>query len=196
MVDDHPLYRAGVVGAIKPRPELEVVGEATDGAEAIALIVELVPDVALVDMKMETDGHTVLTAIQHAGVPTRIVFLSAHLESALVYRALEAGAAGYLSKHADRDSICDALSAAARGDTVICTEAQTVLSEQIRRRRDAARSLLSAREREVLSLAANGLTAPEIGHELHWERQRSRAISRTCTRSLGFPTGQPRSLLR
>jgi two-component system nitrate/nitrite response regulator NarL len=165
-VDDHPLYREGVVGAIKQRPDLEVVGEAADGAEALALIGELAPDVALVDMKMKVDGSAVLQAVKQARLPTRIVFLSAFVESAVVYQALEAGAAGYLSKHADRDAICDALSTAARGQTILCPETQTVLSEQIRRRRDAERSALSAREREVLSLAANGLSAPAIGREL------------------------------
>jgi two-component system nitrate/nitrite response regulator NarL len=166
VADDHPLYREGVAGAIKQRPDLELVGEAEDGDAAVELIRATDPDVALVDVRMTTDGMSVLRSLASEGLRTRVVFLSAFSESALVYAALEAGAAGYLSKHADRASICDSIRAAARGETVLSPETQTELAKEIRLHGRSDKPILSNREREVLSLAAKGLKAPAIAERL------------------------------
>jgi two-component system, NarL family, nitrate/nitrite response regulator NarL len=109
VADDHPLYREGLIGAIRERPMLEVVGEAADGAAALRLIATRSPDVALLDVKMQVDGPSVLKRLRTTRSQTAVVFLSAYLDSALVYSALEAGAAGFLSKAADRAAICDAI---------------------------------------------------------------------------------------
>jgi two-component system nitrate/nitrite response regulator NarL len=166
VADDHPLYREGVAGAIKQRPDLELVGEAEDGESAVELIRATQPDVALLDVKMDGDGMAVLRRLSGDDTRTRILFLSAYSASAVVYAALEAGAAGYLSKHSDRASICDSVRAVARGETVLSPETQTELAKEIRLQRDVDKPVLSTREREVLSLAAKGLKAPAIAERL------------------------------
>jgi two-component system nitrate/nitrite response regulator NarL len=166
VADDHPLYRDGLTGAIRARPRLELVGEAADGSGALALISEHSPDVALLDVKMHFDGPSVLKRLQAVGSSTRVVFLSAYLDSALVYSALEAGAPGFLSKRADRAAICDALHAAASGEIVLSPETQTALGHEIHMNRRSDRPRLTAREYEVLALAAEGLSASAIGGRL------------------------------
>lgn len=167
VADDHPVYREGLAGAIRDRPRLDLVGEAADGGTALELIARHGPDVALLDVKMHLDGPTVLRRLQNAGSRTRVVFLSAYLDSALVYSALESGAAGFLSKRADRAVICDALEAAAQGEVVLSPEIQTALGQEIRFNRKTERPALTEREREVLVLAAEGLSAAGIGKRLY-----------------------------
>jgi two-component system, NarL family, nitrate/nitrite response regulator NarL len=112
------------------------------------------------------DGPSVLRRLQNAGRSTKVVFLSAYLDSALIYSVLEAGAAGFLSKRAERSAICDALVAAASGEIVLSPEIQTALAGEIRSSRRANRPALTPREHEVLVLAAEGLSASRIGERL------------------------------
>ena len=113
------------------------------------------------------DGIRVLNAVERDGIETRVVFLSAYLDSAVVYRALAAGAAGYLSKDSNRQSICDAVAAVARGDAVFAPEIQGGIAREIRMRENDGRPTLTPREREILNLTAEGCTAPEIGRRLY-----------------------------
>jgi two-component system, NarL family, nitrate/nitrite response regulator NarL len=167
VADDHPLYRDGLVGAITARPDLQLVGEASSGDEAFELISRAEPDVALLDVKMDVDGPTVMRRIQNGHkLASRVVFLSAYLDSALIYSALEAGASGFLSKRAERSAICDALVAAARGEIVLSPEIQTALGHEIRTNRRNGHPELTPREHEVLILAAGGLSAAAIGEQL------------------------------
>jgi two-component system, NarL family, nitrate/nitrite response regulator NarL len=166
VADDHPLYRDGLVGAIQARDDLQLVGQASNGREALEVIERCSPDVALLDVKMEIDGPTVMRRMQTGGTATRVVFLSAYLDSALIYSALEGGAAGFLSKRADRSAICDALVAAARGEIVLSPEIQTALGREIRTNHRNGHPALTPREQEVLVLAAEGLSASGIGKRL------------------------------
>lgn len=167
LADDHPMFLRGIVQEVKLRPELELIGQAADGRQALADLQELQPDVAVIDMRIpELSGLEVLAAARRDGLETRIVFLSAHVDSDLVYRAIAGGASGYLSKEADRDEILDAVSAVSRGQVVIAPEGQTGLAGEIRRREVVERPILTPREREVLVLTADGLTAPEIAKRL------------------------------
>lgn len=103
VADDHPLFREAIVRTIRERPEFELVGEAADGRAALEAIRELSPDVAVIDVKMpELDGLQVVSAARRDALPTRILLLSAYLDSAVVFQAVGAGAAAYLSKEADR----------------------------------------------------------------------------------------------
>jgi two-component system nitrate/nitrite response regulator NarL len=164
--DDHPLYRDGLVGAIHARDDVRLAGQASNGEEAVELISRLAPDVALLDVKMDVDGPTVMRRIRTRGSSARVVFLSAYLDSALIYSALEAGAAGFLSKRADRSAICDALVAAAGGEIVLSPEIQTALGHEIRAHHRNGHPALTPREHEVLVLAAEGLSASRIGERL------------------------------
>ncbi|HEU5423046.1 MAG TPA: response regulator transcription factor [Nitrolancea sp.] len=167
LVDDHPMFLRGIVQEVKLRPELELVGQATNGRQALADLRSLQPDVALIDMRIPgLSGLEVLAAARRDALKTRVVFLSAHLDGDLVYRAIASGASGYLSKEADRDQILDAVTAVARGQVVLAPEGQTGLAGEVRRREVVERPILTPREREVLVMTADGLTAPEIAQRL------------------------------
>src|SRR5688572_16358347 len=120
LADDHPLFLEGIVRAVRERPELELVGSATNGEDALAGLRRLEPDVAVLDVRMGgLGGKEILHAVTREGLATRVLLLSAYLADDLVYAALAAGAAGYLSKEMDRDGILDAVAAAARGEVVL-----------------------------------------------------------------------------
>jgi two-component system nitrate/nitrite response regulator NarL len=168
VADDHPLFRESVVRAVRERPEFELVGEVPDGRAALAEIKRLEPDVAVLDLKMpELDALQVLNALRRDGLGTRVLVLSAFLEGALVFQAVAAGAAAYLSKDADRLQVCDAIAAVARGETVLDPEAQTGIANEVRVRGHEERRALTPREREILVHVAEGRGAPEIGGLLH-----------------------------
>ena len=116
IVEDHPLYRDGVVRAVSSDPRLRPVGVAADGPTALVLAEELEPDIALLDLRVPgLDGIEVCARItaHRPPLPTRVVLLSAYQDSGLVALARRAGAAAFLGKEASRAELCDALVAAA-----------------------------------------------------------------------------------
>jgi two-component system nitrate/nitrite response regulator NarL len=168
VADDHPVYREGIVRAVKERPDLELVAEVATGREALDAIAELRPHVAVLDMKMpDLDGRHVLGAIGRDELPTRVLFVSAYVDSEIVYAAIGGGARGYLSKDATRQQICDAVAAVGRGDTVFAAQVQTGIAREIQLRSADAGVLLTPREREILELTAEGFLAPDIGRRLY-----------------------------
>ena len=168
LADDHPLFLEGIVRAVRERPELELVGFATNGEEALTGLRKLEPDVAVLDVRMSgLGGKEMLSAVTREGLATRVVLLSAYLADDLVYGALAAGAAGYLSKEMDRDAILDAVVATTRGEVVLSPEVQTGVVREIQRRESLARPRLTARELEILALAAQGRSTPQIAGGLH-----------------------------
>jgi two-component system nitrate/nitrite response regulator NarL len=167
VVDDHPFFRDGLTRGLVNSGRVDVVGEAENGRDALELITELRPDVAVVDYQMpDLTGLQVLSAIVRDGLPTRVLMLSAVVESSVVYSSVEAGAAGYLSKDARRQEIVDAVLAVSRGRTVVPPELAAGLVSQIRMRAEPNRPILSPRELEVLRGFARGLSVPELGTEL------------------------------
>jgi two-component system nitrate/nitrite response regulator NarL len=167
VADDHPVYRRGVVRAIGGRQGFEVVGEADNGGAALDGLVALEPDVAVLDVDMpERDGLDVLDEVVRLELPTRVILLSGHAESDPMYRAIAAGVAGYLIKTADRDTICDAIAAVVRGETVLAAEVQQALAGELRTRSESSAPLLSVRELEVLRLTSDGCSAKEIAERL------------------------------
>jgi two-component system nitrate/nitrite response regulator NarL len=168
VADDHPLFREGIERAVKERPELELVGAAADGRTALERIRDLAPAVAVLDLRLPgLDGFQILNAVTRDALPTRVLFLSASGDPEVVYQAVQGGAAGYFRKEADRDAILDAISAVARGGTVVDSGLQAGVFEQIRMRGTGdERPILTAREREVLTLMAEGLSGPQIAERL------------------------------
>jgi two-component system nitrate/nitrite response regulator NarL len=168
VADDHPLFREGIERAVRERPDLELVGAAAGGREALERIRALAPRVAVLDVRLpELDGLQILNAVIRDGLPTRVVFLSASGEPELVYRAVQVGAAGYFRKEADRDAILNGIAAVAAGRTAIEPELQAGVFDQIRLRGTGDdRPVLTVREREVLALMADGFSGPQIAEQL------------------------------
>ena len=165
IADDHPLFREGLVRAVAARAEMELAGEATDGRAALETIQRELPDVALVDLRLPgLDGIGVARAVVREGLVTRVVIISAYDDAELVWSALEAGAAGYLTKDARREEITDGVLAAARGETVLAPSLAGTLAGEVRRR--AGAPVLTTREREALDGLVRGLSAPAIAREL------------------------------
>lgn len=169
VADDHPIYREGIVRAVKDRPDLELVGEAADGREALEQIKALAPQVAVLDIRMPgLDGTQVLSAMRRDGLDTQVVFLSAFMEPELAYKTVASGAKGYLSKESSRKEVCEAIVTIARGGTALAPEAQADLSRAIQEReRTGGPPQLTEREQQVLILVADGLSAPDIGRHIH-----------------------------
>ena len=167
VADDHPVFREGIVRAFAADARAEVVGEAADGPSALAAVTSERPDVALLDYKLPgLDGIDVLRAIVRDGLPTRVLMLSAHDESSIVFEALQAGASGYLLKDSSRDEIVAAVFAVARGESVLPSEVASGLVGEIRLRSPSDTPVLTDRERGILRLVAAGKSFPDIASEL------------------------------
>lgn len=166
--DDHPMYREGVVRAMKETGRITVVAEAGDGRAALEAIREHQPAVALLDLRMpELDGLAVVTAVVRDSLPTRVLLLSATEDPATVYEALAAGAAGYLTKESDRDEIIAAVIKCARGEGYLPSHIAGGLATEVRHRARGDATLLSPREGEIITLIAQGLSVPDIANRLH-----------------------------
>ena len=167
VADDHPLYREGVVRALSASGQVEIVAEAEDGRSALAEIQQHRPDVALLDYKLpELDGVAVTNAVVREQLPTRVLLVSAFADSGIVYKALETGAAGFVSKEARREQIVDAVLACSRGENVVPPDVAAGLVSEIRLRKQDDTPALTPREQEILHLIASGKSLPEIAKEL------------------------------
>ncbi|AYG02745.1 response regulator [Gryllotalpicola protaetiae] len=165
VVDDHPVVRDGIVGMVASDPGVEVVGEASDGAESLRLARVLDPDVVLMDLRMPgMDGVTAIREFDRLGLRARLVVLTTYDADADVLPAIEAGATGYLLKDAPRDELLRAIRAAAAGEAVL---APSVASRLVNRVRTPEASALTPRELEVLALVAGGATNRAAGERLH-----------------------------
>jgi two-component system, NarL family, nitrate/nitrite response regulator NarL len=167
VADDHPVFREGIVRALQANPDAELVAEVGDGRAALAGIIASEPDVALLDYKLpELDGIAVLRAVVRDGLATRVLILSAHDDSSVVYEALQAGASGFLPKEASREQIVDAVFAVARGESVLPSGLAAGLVGEIRLRSSSDAPALTERERQILRLMADGKSFPEIATTL------------------------------
>lgn len=167
VAEDHPLYRDGIVDALKRRTDMSLLAACSDGDDALEQVLAHAPDVALLDLMMPgASAVRVLQEIVAHSLPTRVLVLSAFAEPEAVRSVIEAGASGYISKDAARDEICNAILSVARGKTVLDQPAQAALTEQLRSHRQQARAFLSDRELEVLKLLADGLSTRQIADQL------------------------------
>ncbi|HET9143709.1 response regulator transcription factor [Actinophytocola sp.] len=164
IVDDHPVVRDGLRGIFTGGDRFEVIGEAADGAEAIALAEARRPDVVLMDLRMPVmDGVSAIAELARRGVPSRVLVLTTYDTDSDVLPAIEAGATGYLLKDAPREELFRAVEAAARGQAVLSPAVATRLMGQMRA---PASDGLSQRELEVLGLIARGSTNREAAATL------------------------------
>ncbi len=172
LVDDHAVVRAGLKAVLGSARDIEVVGEASNGREAVALAERLRPDVAVMDLSMpEMDGREATQEIVKKELPTRVLVLTMHAEEEYLMSALQAGVAGYLVKSAADKELVTAVRALAHGDVYMGPAAGRVLAKSLTTR-DPAKAereryeKLTERERDVLRLVAEGYSAPEIGEKL------------------------------
>jgi two-component system nitrate/nitrite response regulator NarL len=168
VVDDHAFFRDGVIRGLTRSGQIDVVGEAENGRDALEVIARERPAVVVADYQMpDIDGLGLVHAVVRDHFPTRVVLLSAFTDSAVVFKALQEGAAGYLSKNAGRDEIVDAVLAVARGRTVLPPELAGGVAAEIRLRAESTAPALSQRESQVLEAFARGLSIPQIASELY-----------------------------
>ncbi|HEY3681930.1 MAG TPA: response regulator transcription factor [Streptosporangiaceae bacterium] len=164
IADDHPIVRDGLRGMFDADPDVEVVGEAEDGAHAVDMATALEPDVVLMDLRMPgTDGVGAIKALAARGVAARVLVLTTYDTDSDVLPAIEAGATGYLLKDAHPEELTRAVRAAARGESVL---APSVATKLMGRMRGPAREPLSRRELDVLGLIARGSTNKEAAARL------------------------------
>ena len=172
VVDDHTLFRQGIVGLLDSQPDIEVVGQAGGGRAGLAAAVELSPDVVLMDISMPgMSGLSVTADIRARRPATNVLILTIHDREDYLYQALRAGASGYVLKGADIHDLLDAVRSAARGEVYLHpTATKALVADYLRRSRSgedrAGYDSLSDREREILHLIAQGRTTPEIAAEL------------------------------
>jgi two-component system nitrate/nitrite response regulator NarL len=167
LADDHPVFRDGLARAVELRPDLSLVAAVGDGRAALDAIRAGAPAVAVLDLGLpRLDGMRVLESLLRERLPTRGLVVSALDDSATVYRAIAAGARGYVPKTVPSADICDAIAAVARGQTVLRPEVHDSIADEIRLRRDD-RSVLTPREAEIIRLASDGCSNGEIALELH-----------------------------
>ena len=172
IADDHPLFRDGLHGLLDSVPDTEVVGEATDGREAIALATSLQPDVILMDLKMPgVNGLQAMREILHTSPHIRIVIVSMLEDDDSVFAAMRAGARGYLLKGADQAELVRAITAVGSGEALFSPAiAKRLIAFFTGLQNETAAQIafpeLTDREREVLDLIAGGLNNTEIAQRL------------------------------
>lgn len=167
IAEDHPVVRKGLRGFLDTYPDIEVVAEAEDGAQAVALAREYVPDVILMDLLMpKMDGVTAIDQIMSFSPASHIIVLTSYTEDEYLFPAMRAGAQGYLLKDIEPEELVSAIRAAVHGQATLHPGVAARLVQGADRREDDALTDLSERELEVLRLIARGMSNKEIADVL------------------------------
>jgi NarL family two-component system response regulator LiaR len=185
IVDDHAMVRRGLAAFLKVHSDLELVGEASDGPEALRLCDQVVPDVILMDLVMPAMGGPATTkAIRDKCPKVQVIALTSFEEKELVREALEAGAISYLLKNVSADELAEAIRAAHAGRSTLAPEALQVLV-QTAAEPPAPHYDLTPREQEVLALLVEGLSNPQIAERLVVTRSTAKAHVSNILSKLG-----------
>lgn len=171
IVDDHELARAGLHALLKDQRGLELVGEASNGHDGLALCTRLRPDLALIDVRMpKMDGLATCRSIKQKCPTTSVILITIHENSEYLLEALKAGAAGYLLKDITQSELVTAIHRVLHGESILNGEVVSRLLRQLVRettyQAETSAERLSPREREVLQLLTQGQTNREIAHNL------------------------------
>ena len=169
ITDDHLIVREGLRLILETAEDIEIVGEASDGAECLRLVPDCKPDVILMDLQMpRMDGITAIGRLRNEYPEIAIVILTTFNEDELMIRGLQAGARGYLLKDTNRENLLDTIYAAARGETLLKPEilARVLAAKSTSATASPSDSALTEREREVLHAAARGERNKEIAYKL------------------------------
>ena len=191
LADDHALVRQGFGMILEAQPDMEIVGQAGNGREAVELAGQLHPDVAVVDVAMpELNGIEATRRIGQISPRTRVLALSMHKDSVYVREILRAGARGYLLKDSGDADLVAAVRAVAKGDGYISPSVSDAVLSDYRRHVSDPLDLLTSREREVLQMIAEGKTNKEIAASLNLsvytvEAHRGRVMEKLNLHSTG-----------
>jgi NarL family two-component system response regulator LiaR len=189
IVDDHAVVRMGLRAFFDLLDDIDVVGEAADGSEGVALARRLEPDVVLMDLLMPNmDGITAIERIKADRPETEIVTMTSFIEEAKVTAALEAGASGYVLKDAEAEEVAQAVRAAYHGEVHLDPQVARLLAQRLRTKKAEPELAepLTDREKEVLGLLARGLSNKEIGTELFITERTARTYVSNILGKLGL----------
>jgi len=191
LADDHPIVRAGLRALLESQPDMVVVGEAGTASEAVDLVRQTTPDVAVLDISMPGGGLEALREIAALKLPTRVLILTVHAEERYLLPVLQAGGSGYVRKASLHTDLLDAIRTVAAGEVFVDPDAARMLLQgyldQVKSGevQDPAQ-LLSEREREVLRLTAAGYTAQEIAEQLYLSPKTVETYRHRVMQKLGF----------
>jgi two-component system, NarL family, response regulator NreC len=192
LADDHNVVRAGLRAVLSVAKDIEVIGEAKTGREAVTMAERFNPDVVVMDLDMpDLDGTGATKEIVAKGLAARVLILTMHMEEDYLVPLMEAGAAGYLVKSAADRELVDAVRAVAHGDVYVRPAAARVLAKNLTKKDPVATERerfdkLTQRERDVLRFVAQGYSAPEIGEKLFISPKTVDTYKQRIQEKLGF----------